>query len=154
MGFTSAFQMHEQRVEIIKIKSGCKEVDLLLQGKEIHLSLYLLKLSFEISLGSKFFLLPLPNLPAVNVLAGGFETGSVTEIYGEFRTGKTQLVHTLCVNCQVSLALPSMSVQGVVVPLHSQLHPSLIGLYVSTASLMLVLLCGYCLSASSNPGWW
>ncbi|CAM6109169.1 unnamed protein product [Calypogeia fissa] len=63
MGFTSAFQMHEQRVEIIKIKSGCKELDLLLQG--------------------------------------GFETGSVTEIYGEFRTGKTQLIHTLCVNCQL-----------------------------------------------------
>jgi RecA/RadA recombinase len=35
------------------------------------------------------------------VLAGGFETGSITEIYGEFRCGKTQLCHTLCVTCQV-----------------------------------------------------
>ncbi|KAK9834052.1 hypothetical protein WJX81_005963 [Elliptochloris bilobata] len=35
------------------------------------------------------------------VLEGGFETGSITEIYGEFRTGKTQLCHTLCVTCQL-----------------------------------------------------
>lgn len=33
--------------------------------------------------------------------AGGFETGSITELYGEFRSGKTQLCHTLCVTCQV-----------------------------------------------------
>lgn len=31
------------------------------------------------------------------------ETGSITEIYGEFRTGKTQLCHTLCVTCQLPL---------------------------------------------------
>ncbi|KAJ0856635.1 putative squalene monooxygenase [Helianthus annuus] len=28
------------------------------------------------------------------------ETGSITEIYDEFRSGKTQLCHTLCVTCQ------------------------------------------------------
>lgn len=32
---------------------------------------------------------------------GGFETGSITEIFGEFRTGKTQLCHQLCVTCQL-----------------------------------------------------
>lgn len=35
-----------------------------------------------------------------NLLGGGIETGSLTEIFGEFRTGKTQICHTLCVNCQ------------------------------------------------------
>jgi len=35
------------------------------------------------------------------LLGGGMETGSVTELYGEFRTGKTQLCHTLCVTCQL-----------------------------------------------------
>ncbi|KAG1366387.1 DNA repair protein RAD51 [Cocos nucifera] len=35
--------------------------------------------------------------------AGGIETGSITEIYGEFRSGKTQLCHTLCVTCQLPL---------------------------------------------------
>ncbi|PHT76200.1 DNA repair protein RAD51 -like protein, partial [Capsicum chinense] len=33
----------------------------------------------------------------------GIETGSITEIYGEFRCGKTQLCHTLCVTCQLPL---------------------------------------------------
>lgn len=35
------------------------------------------------------------------LLGGGIETGSVTEVFGEFRTGKTQLCHTLAVTCQV-----------------------------------------------------
>ena len=38
----------------------------------------------------------------VCVSVGGIETGSITEIFGEFRTGKTQLCHTLAVTCQVS----------------------------------------------------
>ncbi|XWS70135.1 hypothetical protein CRYUN_Cryun03dG0023300 [Craigia yunnanensis] len=37
------------------------------------------------------------------ILEGGIETGSITEIYGEFRSGKTQLCHTLCVTCQLPL---------------------------------------------------
>lgn len=39
------------------------------------------------------------------LLGGGIETGSITEIFGEFRTGKTQLCHTLAVICQVHLYL-------------------------------------------------
>jgi len=35
------------------------------------------------------------------LLGGGIETGCITELYGEFRTGKTQLCHTLCVTCQL-----------------------------------------------------
>lgn len=38
------------------------------------------------------------------LLGGGVETGSITEIFGEFRTGKTQLCHTLCVTCQLPVA--------------------------------------------------
>ena len=34
------------------------------------------------------------------LLGGGIETGSITEVFGEFRTGKTQLCHTLCVMAQ------------------------------------------------------
>jgi len=37
------------------------------------------------------------------LLEGGFETGSITEIFGEFRTGKTQLCHQICVSCQLPL---------------------------------------------------
>lgn len=37
------------------------------------------------------------------ILEGGIETGSITELYGEFRSGKTQLCHTLCVTCQLPI---------------------------------------------------
>jgi DNA repair protein RadA len=35
-----------------------------------------------------------------NLLGGGIETRSITELYGEFGTGKTQICHTLCVMVQ------------------------------------------------------
>jgi len=45
----------------------------------------------RISTGSKSF---------DDLLGGGLETKAVTEVYGEFGTGKTQLCHTLCVMVQ------------------------------------------------------
>jgi len=36
-----------------------------------------------------------------DILNGGVETSSLTEFFGEFRTGKTQLMHQLCVNIQL-----------------------------------------------------
>ena len=36
-----------------------------------------------------------------DLLGGGVETGAVTELFGEYRTGKTQLAHQLCVNVQL-----------------------------------------------------
>lgn len=38
------------------------------------------------------------------LLGGGVETGAITELFGEFRTGKTQLCHTLCVTCQLPVS--------------------------------------------------
>lgn len=35
------------------------------------------------------------------LLGGGVESQSITEIYGEFRSGKTQLCHMLCVTVQL-----------------------------------------------------
>ena len=37
------------------------------------------------------------------LLGGGIETGSITEVFGEFRTGKSQLCHTLAVTCQLPI---------------------------------------------------
>ncbi len=37
-----------------------------------------------------------------DLLYGGIEPGAVTEVFGEYRTGKTQLAHQLCVNVQLS----------------------------------------------------
>lgn len=38
-----------------------------------------------------------------SLLDGGIEAGSITELFGEFRTGKSQLCHTLAVTCQLSV---------------------------------------------------
>ena len=37
------------------------------------------------------------------LLGGGIETGSITEIFGEFRTGKSQFCHTFGVTCQLPI---------------------------------------------------
>jgi len=50
-----------------------------------------------------FVLLPKSTHSILAVLIGGVETGSITEVFGEFRTGKTQLCHTLAVTCQLPI---------------------------------------------------
>lgn len=39
------------------------------------------------------------------ILGGGIETGAITELYGEFRTGKSQICHTLAVTCQLPISM-------------------------------------------------
>jgi len=39
------------------------------------------------------------------LLGGGIETGAITELFGEFRTGKSQLCHTLAVTCQLPVSM-------------------------------------------------
>ncbi|WWC65228.1 DNA repair protein RAD51 [Kwoniella dejecticola CBS 10117] len=39
------------------------------------------------------------------ILGGGIETGAITELYGEFRTGKSQICHTLAVTCQLPVTM-------------------------------------------------
>lgn len=43
------------------------------------------------------------------LLNGGIETGSLTELIGEFRTGKTQLCHTLAITCQLPVSCLGLS---------------------------------------------
>ncbi len=40
-----------------------------------------------------------------DLLGGGIETAAITELYGEYRTGKTQLCHQLCISAQVPSTL-------------------------------------------------
>lgn len=67
MGFSTATEYHQKRVELISLTTGSRELD--------------------------------------KLLGGGIETGSITEIFGEFRTGKTQICHTLAVTCQLPISL-------------------------------------------------
>ncbi|XP_026671085.1 DNA repair protein RAD51 homolog A [Ceratina calcarata] len=65
MGFKSANEIHQIRLNIVFISTGSTEMD--------------------------------------RLLGGGIETGSITEIFGEFASGKTQICHTLAVNCQLPI---------------------------------------------------
>lgn len=49
------------------------------------------KTCFRLSTGSKNW---------DKILGGGFESRSVSEVYGEYRCGKTQLMHTMAVIAQ------------------------------------------------------
>ncbi|KAK4688474.1 DNA repair protein RAD51, partial [Tremellales sp. Uapishka_1] len=40
-----------------------------------------------------------------SILGGGVETGAITELFGEFRTGKSQICHTLAVTCQLPVSM-------------------------------------------------
>lgn len=65
MGFTTAKEYAVARETLLKLTTGCAELD--------------------------------------KMLGGGIESGSMTELFGEFRTGKTQLCHTLCVTAQLPM---------------------------------------------------
>jgi hypothetical protein len=141
MGFTTAAIVAEQRAELIKVTTGCKELDDILEGTGGLLSAPYLAKSLEHGSAAVQHAAPAAQVAvtlqayrksvsmallwdsapcfgfsrlhqSINVtsvllwlcvFAGGIETGSITEMYGEFRSGKTQLCHTLCVTCQVGL---------------------------------------------------
>ena len=103
-GFTTATEMHIRRSQIIQV------------GRALHLRLHLHPLPPQVTTGSR---------ELDKLLRGGFETGSITELFGEFRTGevvvlvlvlacvlalvltispgKSQLCHTIAVTCQLPI---------------------------------------------------
>ena len=48
---------------------------------------------------------PIHNNDSFSHYKGGIETGAITELFGEFRTGKSQLCHTLAVTCQLPVSM-------------------------------------------------
>lgn len=77
--------------KVNKIKDSCQKIEnftfitassLLEKRKSV----------FKISTGSTSF---------DELLKGGIESASITEVFGEFRTGKSQLCMTLCVTAQL-----------------------------------------------------
>jgi hypothetical protein len=43
--------------------------------------------------------------PSPHPRSGGIETGAITELFGEFRTGKSQICHTIAVTCQLPVSM-------------------------------------------------
>ena len=68
----------------------------------------------RISTGSKSF---------DDLLGGGVETRAVTEVYGEFGTGKTQLCHTLCLMVQQPLAGGGLDAKAIYIDTENTFRP-------------------------------
>ncbi|CAH1964109.1 unnamed protein product [Acanthoscelides obtectus] len=82
--------IHEEKID--RIKAACCKIaasNIFITGLEVSDQR---KQVFRLSTGSC-------NLD--RLLGGGIESMSITEAFGEFRTGKTQLSHTLCVTAQM-----------------------------------------------------
>lgn len=87
-------------VRMILLSPLCDALLMLLKpdGRKFKTSAELLqerKSCFRLSTGSENW---------NKILKGGFESRSVSEVYGEYRCGKTQLCHTLCVTAQLPKA--------------------------------------------------
>ncbi|KAI8071538.1 DNA repair protein RAD51, partial [Gongronella butleri] len=57
-------------------------------------------------------------------LGGGIETGSITEIFGEFRTGKSQLCHMLAVTAQLPISIGGGQGKCLYIDTESTFRPS------------------------------
>ncbi|KAF2904190.1 hypothetical protein ILUMI_01982 [Ignelater luminosus] len=79
-------------VKINKIKEACTKVSLSTGFITAFEVADQRKQVFKLSTGSKSL---------DKLLGGGIESMSITEVFGEFGTGKTQLSHTLCVTAQM-----------------------------------------------------
>lgn len=80
IGFTTATNFLEERKNIQRFTTGCKALNELVSSKE-------LKIGSDIK---------------ESEINDGIELGSIYELAGEFRTGKTQIAHQLCITVQLS----------------------------------------------------
>jgi len=58
-----------------------------------------------------------------DLLGGGLETKAVTEVYGEFGTGKTQLCHTLCVMVQQDTLVGGLDAKALYIDTENTFRP-------------------------------
>lgn len=81
--------MSEAKID--KIKEVAQKIDEVGFMSALELS-HKREIVFHIKTGSKEF---------DTLLGGGMESMSITEVFGEFRTGKTQICMTQCITCQL-----------------------------------------------------
>jgi hypothetical protein len=85
----SATEVSERRKSVVRISTGSKAVDAV--GRSVP----------SLQYSQQQALTPCTS----QILGGGISTQSVTEVYGEFRTGKTQLAHTMAITSQLPIEM-------------------------------------------------
>lgn len=93
MAFTTGSEFHTLRATQVTLTTGSVSLDTLLGGPSLFYILLFRLTSYISNLDCC--------ITSAVMLTGGIETGSVTELVGQFRTGKSQLCHTLAVTCQL-----------------------------------------------------
>ena len=92
-GFQTANEYFQKRKNVVFISTGSSGL-----GIEILNSVF----DFDF-LSFGWIKYSLTNSGIDEMLGGGMESGSITEMFGEFRTGKTQMCLTLWVTCQLAI---------------------------------------------------
>ena len=69
-----------------------------------------------------------------NMMGGGFETQAITEVYGEFGSGKTQIAHQLAVNVQLPVGLGGLYGSVILIDTENTFRPDRITSMVEGAS--------------------
>ena len=88
-------------LQIEKMTEACKkEVSTVSKRSDLHVTLFTLLQGFctgweQLEKRKKVLKLTTGVKEVDRLLGGGMETQSITELVGEFRTGKTQFSHTL-----------------------------------------------------------
>ncbi|KAL6927011.1 Meiotic recombination protein dmc1 [Hanseniaspora valbyensis] len=92
------------RRNLIKIK-GLSEikVDKIKEGASKIISIGFIPASVQLQIRENVMAISTGSKNLDNILGGGIMTMSLTEVFGEFRCGKTQLSHTLCVTTQLPI---------------------------------------------------
>ena len=65
------------------------------------------------------------------MLDGGLETQAITELYGEFGSGKSQVVHQMAVNCQLPVELGGLDGSCLYIDTENTFRPERIGQMVN-----------------------
>ncbi|CCF56562.1 hypothetical protein KAFR_0B02650 [Kazachstania africana CBS 2517] len=78
-------------VKVEKIKEAASKI----------ISVGFISATVQFDIRQKIFALSTGSKQLDSILGGGIMTMSITEVFGEFRCGKTQMSHTLCVTAQL-----------------------------------------------------
>ncbi len=97
MGFESGDELLKKRAQIIKLTTGCNNIN--------------------------------------NLIGGGVESGSITECFGMYGSGKTQIAHALAVNVQLSKEKGGASGMAVLIDTEGTFRPERIIQFAKGAGL-------------------
>ncbi|PAV15487.1 family atpase dmc1 [Pyrrhoderma noxium] len=106
--FATGLEVQDKRRRVLLISTGSKSVDAMLGG-------------------DYFYFRNPPTIVSLCIFQGGIMSQSISEVYGEFRTGKTQLAHTMSVVAQLPPELGGASGKVAYIDTERTFRPDRVG---------------------------